>query len=171
MIALETIVNTAAGALGLDLVDIERTSRGLLRVYVDRPAGCGVVTVDDCADLSNQLLRVFAVEGIDFERLEVSSPGLDRLLKTAADFERFRGQCAKVRLTMPIANRRRFQGVIERVSADEVIFSVMAEESAGARGKVRPQRTGKGAAVAAQKPETLAVKLSEIERARLVPVF
>lgn len=71
------------------------------------------ITVDDCATVSNQLQRVFEVENIDYDRLEVSSPGLDRPLKKLADFERFAGEQAQLRLSLPIGNQRNFVGVIE----------------------------------------------------------
>ena len=76
--------------MGYELVDWETSPGGrLVRVFIDKAGG---VDVEDCAKLSQHLTRLFAVEGIDYERLEVSSPGLDRPLKKAADYERFRGQ-------------------------------------------------------------------------------
>jgi ribosome maturation factor RimP len=95
--------------LGYELVNCEWFGRGKLRVLIDRPAG---VTVDDCALVSNQLTRYFAVEGFDYDRLEVSSPGLDRPLRKTADFERFRGERAQVKLRVPLEGRRNFSGVL-----------------------------------------------------------
>ena len=80
--------------LGYELVDFESSRSGLLRVFIDSPRG---VTVDDCAIVSNHLTKLFAVEGVDYERLEVSSPGLDRPLKRLEDFARFAGREATVR--------------------------------------------------------------------------
>ena len=80
-----------------------------MRVFIDTPKG---VTVDDCATVSRHLTRLFAVENIDFDRLEVSSPGLDRPLKKAADFERFAGQEAQLRLRVAVNGRRNFTGVL-----------------------------------------------------------
>jgi ribosome maturation factor RimP len=86
--------------LGYELVDFER-QRGLLRVFIDQESG---VNVDDCALVSSQLTRVFAVEGIDYERLEVSSPGLDRPLRKLSDFMRFQGQQAHIKVRVPRVN-------------------------------------------------------------------
>ncbi|MGA0025246.1 MAG: ribosome maturation factor RimP [Burkholderiales bacterium] len=100
--------NTLAG-LGYELVDLERSAKGaLLRVFIDKPGG---ITVDDCALVSNHLSRVFAVENVGYDRLEVSSPGLDRPLRTAKDFARFAGQKARLKLRVPLEGQRNFVGV------------------------------------------------------------
>ena len=105
----ELIERTVAG-LGYELVDFETSPRArLLRVFIDKPEGIGV---EDCATVSNHLTRLFAVENVDYDRLEVSSPGLDRPLKKAADFERFQGQEAQVRTRLPLNGQRNFNGVI-----------------------------------------------------------
>ena len=107
---LNLIEQTVQG-LDYELVDFETSPRGrLMRVFIDSPNG---ITVDDCATVSNQLTRIFEVENVDYDRLEVSSPGLDRPLKKAADFERFAGQDVQLRLRMPIANQRNFAGVLQ----------------------------------------------------------
>ncbi len=107
---LLTLIEQAAEGLGYELVDFETSPRArLLRVFIDTPKG---VTVDDCATVSRHLTRLFAVENIDFDRLEVSSPGLDRPLKKAADFERFAGQEAQLRLRVAVNGRRNFTGVL-----------------------------------------------------------
>ncbi|MFO1322138.1 MAG: ribosome maturation factor RimP [Burkholderiales bacterium] len=97
---------------GYELVDFQISGgkRRLLRVFIDKPAG---ITVDDCALVSHQLTRVYAVEGVDYDRLEVSSPGLDRPLKRAADFTRFAGQRAAIALRLPLNGRKRFTGTLE----------------------------------------------------------
>ena len=77
------LVETTVNGLGYELVDFERSGRGLLRVFIDKPEG---ILVDDCQTVSNQLTRLFMVENVDYDRLEVSSPGLDRPLKKEADF-------------------------------------------------------------------------------------
>ena len=121
---LETVIKTTVEALGYDLVDLERAPRGLLRVFIDRRgAASGQVTVEDCAITSNQLSRVFLVESLDYERLEVSSPGLDRPLKTEADFRRYVGAEVKVRLFEMTDDRKRFEGVIESVEGAIVRFA------------------------------------------------
>lgn len=103
------LVETTVSGLGYELVDVERSGRGLLRVFIDKPEG---ISVDDCQIVSNQLTRLFMVENIDYDRLEVSSPGLDRPLKKEADFLRFAGHTAQLKLRMPIAGRKNFVGVI-----------------------------------------------------------
>ena len=107
--------------LGYELVDLESSRSGLLRVFIDSPRG---ITVDDCAKVSHQLTRAFAVEGIDYERLEVSSPGLDRPLKKLADFERFAGQEASVKLKLPRDGRRRYEGRLVGVEDGKVVLEV-----------------------------------------------
>lgn len=107
---LASLIEQAVTGLGFELVDFETSPRArLLRVFLDKPEG---VTVEDCAAVSNHLTRLFAVENVDYDRLEVSSPGLDRPLKKLADFERFAGQEAQVKLRLPIGNQRNFKGVI-----------------------------------------------------------
>jgi len=105
--------------MGYELVDVQASNGGrLLRLFIDKPGG---VTVDDCATISRHLTRVLAVEGIDYERLEVSSPGLDRPLRKPADFARFAGHKAEIRMrTADPAGRRRFVGVLRGAEAGEV---------------------------------------------------
>jgi len=107
--------------LGYELVDLEGSRSGLLRVFIDGPKG---ITVEDCARVSNHLTRVFAVEGVDYERLEVSSPGLDRPLKRLADFERFSGRDASLKLKLPREGRRRFEGRLAGIEGERVILEV-----------------------------------------------
>jgi ribosome maturation factor RimP len=109
--------NTLAG-LGYELVDLERSAKGgLLRVFIDRPEG---ITVDDCARVSNHLSRLFTVENVAYDRLEVSSPGLDRPLRKARDFARFAGRKAKLKLRVPVGGQRNFVGVL-RASAEGTV--------------------------------------------------
>lgn len=105
--------------MGYELVDVQASNGGrLLRLFIDKPGG---VTLDDCAAASRHLTRVLAVEGIDYERLEVSSPGLDRPLRREADFARFAGQKAEVRMRTPDATgRRRFIGVLRGAAGGQV---------------------------------------------------
>jgi ribosome maturation factor RimP len=107
--------------LGYELVDVEMSRGGLMRVFIDSAKG---ISVEDCARVSNHLTRAFAVEGIDYERLEVSSPGLDRPLKRLEDFERFAGALATVRLKLPRAGRRRFEGRVVGVEDGEVVLEI-----------------------------------------------
>ena len=128
--------------MGYELVDVQASNGGrLLRLFIDKLGG---VTVDDCAGLSRHLTRVLAVEGIDYERLEVSSPGLDRPLRKERDFVRFAGQKAEVRMRTPDATgRRRFVGVLRGAQAGQVSLEL--------EGRL------------------VALALDDMDRARLVP--
>jgi ribosome maturation factor RimP len=116
---LEKVIEPAVTGMGYELVDVQASNGGrLLRLFIDKPGG---VTLDDCAVISRHLTRVLAVEGIDYERLEVSSPGLDRRLRKASDFVRFAGQKAEVRMRTPDASgRRKFVGVLRGAEAGQV---------------------------------------------------
>src|SRR5688572_10452352 len=96
---LNALLETTVGGMGYELVGVERAANGLLRLYIDKPGG---ITVDDCAAVSNQVSRVLTVENVNYGRLEISSPGLDRLLKGERDFARFAGQRARVRMRTPL---------------------------------------------------------------------
>jgi ribosome maturation factor RimP len=108
---LSEIVERAVSGMGFECVDFQQSNRGrLLRVFIDRPEG---VNVDHCAEVSRQLTRIFAVEGVEYDRLEVSSPGLDRPLRKASDFQRFAGQRIEVRMRERDATgRRRYAGLL-----------------------------------------------------------
>src|SRR5881394_2471193 len=97
-------------ALGYELVDVDLSARGkLVRVFIDKPNG---VDVEDCARVSNHLTHLFAAENVDFDRLEVSSPGLDRPLTKLEDFARFVGEQAQLTLTAPIDGAKRIKGIV-----------------------------------------------------------
>jgi ribosome maturation factor RimP len=136
------LVETTVTGLGYELVDIERSGRGLLRVFIDKPEG---ISVDDCQVVSNQLTRLFTVENVDYDRLEVSSPGLDRPLKKEADFSRFAGEKVQLRLRMPMEGRKNFTGMIAGVN----------------EGILQLEVDGKA----------IAIELSNLDKARLVPTF
>ncbi len=106
---LQALIEPTLTGMGYELVALERVGRGLLRLYIDHPEG---ITLDDCVRVSNQLTRLFMVENVDYDRLEVSSPGLDRPLVKPADFLRFAGQRAQVRVHAPIEGRKRFTGLL-----------------------------------------------------------
>jgi ribosome maturation factor RimP len=117
------VVEPAVIGMGYELVDVQASNGGrLVRLFIDKPGG---VTVDDCADISRHLTRVLAVEGIDYERLEVSSPGLDRPLRKERDFARFAGQKAEVRMRTPDASgRRKFVGTLRGAQEGQVSLEV-----------------------------------------------
>ena len=115
---LQGLLESTLAGLGYELVDLERSAKGaLLRVFIDKPDG---ITVDDCALVSNHLSRLFAVENVGYDRLEVSSPGLDRPLRTAKDFARFAGQKARLKLRVPLEGQRNFVGVLRNAETGKV---------------------------------------------------
>ncbi len=166
MADLAGLIEQAVTGLGYELVDFETSPRArLLRVFIDRPlvseqpadaqtANPAGVTAEDCAAVSHQLTRVFMVENIDYDRLEVSSPGLDRILKKPADFERFVGHEMQMKLRIP-------------------------EGSTGGQGASPPQRNFSGVILGLVEGR-LRLGMGEVERefaldniekARLVPKF
>ncbi len=143
---LHELLDKTVTGLGYELVDIEQSPRGrILRVFIDKPEKTGGVDVEDCALVSNQLSRVLAVENIDYERLEISSPGLDRVLKKLADFERFAGSEINLRLRLPLAGRRNFNGVLRGVQDGMVCLTMDTGD--------------------------VELELANVDKARLVPKF
>ncbi|HFC8518627.1 ribosome maturation factor RimP [Neisseria weaveri] len=114
---IQTILDKTLPGLGYELVDFELTAQGDLRVFIDKEGG---ITVEDCVTVSNHLSRLFMVEDVDYKRLEISSPGLDRPLKKASDFVRFSGQQAKIKTRLPIDGQKNFIGTIENCENDIV---------------------------------------------------
>ena len=126
---IQQLIESTAIGLGYELVDLELgPRRRLLRIFIDRPVdeagAAGRVTLDDCQRMTRQVQRVLEVEGVEYDRLEVSSPGLDRVLKKPADFRRFCGATAEVRLRVPLDGRRRFVGVVRAASDTAVDLEV-----------------------------------------------
>ena len=148
---LDLIEATVVG-LGYELVEFETSPRArLLRVFIDRPENAekSGISVEDCAAVSSQLSRVFMVENVDYDRLEVSSPGLDRPLVKPADYRRFAGQEVQLKLRVPMGNQRNFSGVLEGLQEEGGVEMVCLRVN-----------------------ETLQqFALENIDRARLVPKF
>ncbi len=161
-------VERTVGGLGYRLVDIERLGAGLLRVSVDSESGVGL---EDCERVSRQLSHLFAVEQIDYQRLEVSSPGLDRRLRGADDFARFAGKEINVQLYAPSAaagGRKRLRGrVLQLVGGageERLQLQLIADET--------PKSVHRKAASAARVQldgVVVEVGLRDIDKARLVP--
>ncbi len=163
--------------MGYEVVEIEMAQRGLLRVFIDSPAG---IRMEDCERLSHQLSHVLAVEEVDYQRLEVSSPGLDRPLRREADFVRFAGEQATVKLKRPLEGRRNFEGTLT-VEPDgrfglELLDDAARAAAQAAGGRAKARKAGGPAAGARKKPageqpamRKLVFALDEIDRARLVP--
>jgi ribosome maturation factor RimP len=114
------------GTLGYELVDLEYApahARALLRVFIDRPEGVGL---DDCERVSREISALFDVEDPvpTAYTLEVSSPGLDRVLRTPAHFQRFVGQRVRLELHNPRDGRRRYTGRLEALNAEGIELNV-----------------------------------------------
>ena len=111
---LHALLESTLSGLGYELVDLEISGRKqkLMRIFVDSKNGIGI---DDCVLISDHLGKLFAVEGIDYDRLEVSSPGLDRPLKKEGDFARFSGEKAQIKLRVALAGQRNFAGILRGV--------------------------------------------------------
>lgn len=121
---LGDLLERTVPALGYELVDWDMSARSrLVRVFIDKPGG---VDVEDCARVSNHLTRLFAVENVDFERLEVSSPGLDRPVKRLADYARFVGQEAQLTLSAPVEGARRIKGILRGTKGEDVLVETSA---------------------------------------------
>ena len=138
---LAALLEKSVGALGYELVDLELANRGrLMRIFIDKADG---VDVEDCAAVSNHLTRLLVVEGVDYDRLEVSSPGLDRPLKRPRDFMRFVGERVQVKVRLPLGGRRRFIGKLQSVGEVGIELDVDGE--------------------------LVSIAFSDIDKARLIP--
>jgi ribosome maturation factor RimP len=135
------LLDKTISGLGYELVEWERSSKGaLLRLFIDKPGG---ISVDDCAHISRHLSQVLSVEGVNYDRLEVSSPGLDRMVRKEQDFLRFAGEKVRVKLRVARDGQRNFTGVIRTLN----------------HGNLELEVDGK----------LLAFELNNLEKARLVP--
>jgi len=148
---LFALIEKTVTGLGYELVDFEQAARGLLRVYIDvMPEENRAVTVEDCEKVTHQLLHVLTVENASYERLEVSSPGLDRPLKKLSDYTRFAGQEAVIKLRMAIpgaGNRKSFEGILHEPEGETLRLEFEGNEG----------------------PALLEFSLAEVDKARLVP--
>lgn len=180
--ALQQIVEETVAGLGYDLVEIERSAGGLLRVTIDLPwqqptaESQGLpeqfITVEDCEKVTRQLQFALEVDGAEYKRLEVSSPGIDRPLRHEQDFVRFEGSVIDLTLKQPMgeaaagqvsANRKKFRGTLERSEAGgwQIVWS---DEPA-----VKPgQRVSKKRVPAPL--QALGFTLDELRDARLAPL-
>jgi ribosome maturation factor RimP len=141
MLLFELLEPTLAG-MGYELVDVEQSAPGkLIRVFVDKKNSA--ITLDDCVAISNHLGQLLAVEDIDYNRLEVSSPGLDRPLEKKADFIRFTGETVRIKLRIAWQGQKNFVGLLKEVKDDTLML----------------ETDGK----------TLQIELGNLDKARLVP--
>ena len=186
-VALQQTVEQTVAGLGYDLVEIERSAGGLLRVTIDLPwkglnseiapgAPELLITVEDCEKVTRQLQFALEVDGADYKRLEVSSPGIDRPLRNELDFERFAGEVIDITLKAPMgaaaggqvaANRKKFRGTLERVAAADGSHGwqiVWSDEPASKPG----QKISKKRVPAPL--QALGFALDELREARLAPI-
>ncbi len=158
--------------LGYDLVDAEKSAGGLLRVYIDNlPPSDVFITVDDCEKVTRQLQHVLEVEGCAYERLEVSSPGLDRPLKKAADYARFAGQQIEITLKLPFKGRKKFSGELQALGEGWRLVLDAPKPTRGVkRAAAAPNGSGTASAEGASLGQALDFSLDEVREAHLVPV-
>jgi ribosome maturation factor RimP len=191
--ALLALVDRTLAGMGYELVELERAGGGLLRVTMDCAPGADAgeerhVGIEDCERVSRHLTHLFAVEDVDYDRLEVSSPGMDRPLRGARDFARFAGEMAKVQLFSAAEGRRRLRGqilaVLPSYAGDDVPGEEQGKASEGGSAALGPRirmlllpeappPPAKGArrprARKAAPGETIEFALADVEKARLAP--
>ena len=157
MADLYALTQQALAGMDVELVDVERAALGLVRVTIDKIGG---VRIEDCEQVSRQLSRVYEVENIDYKRLEVGSPGIDRPLRTEAELRRFAGERIEIKLREPLDGRKVFSGILSVPAADDDATAV-------------PQQTVFGLEFEAKKNDiqVLNFTLGDVERAKLDPVL
>ncbi|MBO9680494.1 MAG: ribosome maturation factor RimP [Acidovorax sp.] len=179
--ALQQIVEQTVAGLGYDLVEIERSAGGLLRITIDLPWQAPVegvlapeqfITVEDCEKVTRQLQFALEVDGVDYRRLEVSSPGIDRPLRHEQDFVRFAGEVIDITLKAPMgaaaagqvsANRKKFRGLLSRAEAGGWQIAWSDEPQPKPGQKVSKKRVPAPLQV-------LGFTLDELREARLAPI-
>ncbi len=174
--AWQSSVEQTVSGLGFDLVEIERSAAGLLRITIDVPYIANqeeqFITVEDCEVVTRQLQFLLEVENVDYTRLEVGSPGIDRLLRHDQDCQRFLGHEIDVTLKAPIgvtdsgiaANRKKFRGTLESGASPGLWQIVWSDEPLPKPG----QRVSKKRTPAPLK--AMQFSLSEVREARLAPI-
>ena len=176
-VALQQTVEETVTGLGYDLVEIERSAGGLLRITIDHPWSAEspelFVNLEDCERVTRQLQFALEVDGSQYQRLEVSSPGIDRVLRHAQDFERFTGSLVDLTLKAPLgaaaagqvsANRKKFRGTLERTADGtgwQITWRDMPEAKPGQ--KISKKRMDTPVHV-------LGFTLDELREARLAPI-
>lgn len=181
--ALQQIVEQIVIGLGYDLVEIERSAGGLLRITIDLPWVAPAadapaplldqfVTVEDCEKVTRQLQFALEVDGVEYKRLEVSSPGIDRPLRHEQDFVRFEGSVIDITLKAPMgaaaagqvsANRKKFRGTLERAESGGWQIVWRDEPAVKPGQKVSKKRVPAPL-------QALGFTLDELRDARLAPI-
>jgi ribosome maturation factor RimP len=168
-------IEVTVTGLGYELVEVERLARGLLRVTIDRipgqvygmpgaPDAGEFITVEDCERVTRQLQYALEVANLAYERLEVSSPGLDRPLRTEAHFKRFAGEAVAITLKLPFQGRKHWSGVLQPEGEGWRLLLAPAAPVKGAKKKPAPATDG------AETDRALDFRFDEVREARLVPV-
>ena len=118
---IENFIEKMVKQLGYELVDLEIINHGqLLRVFIDKP---NPVNIDDCVLVSNQLNQALSIEEeFNYDRLEVSSPGVDRVIKKLEDFDRFNGEKVKIKTRSAIVDRKNFSGILRGVRGNNILL-------------------------------------------------
>ncbi|MGS1106285.1 ribosome maturation factor RimP [Achromobacter anxifer] len=160
MADLFALTKEALAGMDVELVDVERAALGLLRVTIDRVGG---VRIEDCEQVSRQLSRVFEVENVDYKRMEVGSPGVDRPLRNEAEFRRFAGERIEIKLREALDGRKVFAGIL----------TLPEDDAAASDAAAGMQKTVFGLEFEAKKNEIqlLNFTIDDIERAKLDPVL
>ncbi|MEZ5661405.1 MAG: ribosome maturation factor RimP [Burkholderiaceae bacterium] len=177
---MRDLIDRTVQGMGYEAIDVEFAASGLLRVFIDRLAPDGgepaSITIEDCERVSHQLGHVFTVEEVDYERLEVSSPGLDRPLITAAHFRRFAGEQVRIKLRQTFRGRRQYTGLLTLEEDGRYGLELTEAIDPGAGGPRRQlPRVGKKQGPRPNKAdvrptgEKLVFSLDELDSARLVP--
>jgi ribosome maturation factor RimP len=184
---LHTVVETTLKGLGYELVELEFGGRGLLRIFIDfadwktrKGTDSEFIRVEDCEKATRQLNHVLTVEEIDYARLEVSSPGIDRPLNNPSDYDRFAGELVSVKLKKAFENRKNFEGIlgVEEDNKYSIVYDAVVKDASQKKLTKLEKAQGKTAVVvktntkksAEPAPQLkLTFTLEEADRVRLVP--
>lgn len=171
MTILKDLLSATVLGMGYDFVDLEQSPRGrLIRVYIDAPQKAGGVDVEDCSLVSEQITRVLTVENIDYDRLEVSSPGMDRVLNKESDYIRFAGAKVSAKLRVPLQGRRNFQGILVGMKDDCLLIDCRDTMTAATTAPATAVTDAKHDAASSQ-TDIYELPLAQLDKVRLVPTF
>lgn len=141
---IKSILEKVVEGLGYELVEFEFDNAKTIRVFIDKLNG---VTVGDCEIVSNQLSKLLLVEEINFNRLEVSSPGLERPLKKIEDFVKFKNKLVKIKTYESINGDKVFIGFIVDVNNQDILININSND---------------------KENKIISIEFSQIRRARLI---
>ena len=181
MASWQAVIEDTVRGMGYELVEIERSAGGLLRVTLDFPWTAGQpeqpITVEDCERVTRQLQYTLEVEGADYKRLEVASPGIDRPLNGTNDCLRFAGQVVDLTLKQALgeaaqgtglaANRKKFRGTLETVeeATDHSLWRIVWSDEPPPKPGVRVSKKRPPAPL-----QAMTFSLDEVREMRLAPI-